>query len=332
MRRLGYGFHGPHLSRGGPCKASPSPCPHPDREGGCWETTGPALLAVLLLVAGSAAAEGKAPGSPTPGWPVKPNADAKRVFYENYEDGTCGRIKEGSSAAVVAADDGADVIAGKYCLRGNLDPKTTDPITRKKGKTKNAGLGWISFSDAGVRDELYVSFLWRLDRDNGFAPEHGGRGGAPSYKMVYVVGSAAPWVEKVNYTLIQTGNASLWRLGNNSPNGAKALAYGVGGQVGPEAAGQGAWHRVEFFLKLESTPGAADGVAVVKVDGEVCIDRRDVPYLWKGGKEQTWGMMSLPCMFGGAQGPKTSFGWQIDELEVWDGLPAPRQDGRPVQR
>ena len=302
------------------------------------------MLAVLLLSVGSAAAEGETPrgrrtadadrvkDGPIPNLPVEPNPKARRVFYENYEDGTCGRIKEGSAAAVVGAKDGADVIAGKFCLRGNLDPKTTDPVTGKKGKSKNAGLGWIPFTDAGMKDELYVSFLWRLDAANSFQPELGGRGGAPSYKMAYVVGSATPWAEKVNYVLLQSGNSSHWRIVNNSPNGKKTVTWGAGRKVDPKAARQGVWHRVEFFLKLESAPGARDGIAFVRVDGKVCIDRRNVPYLWKGGKAQTWGMMSLPCMFGGAQGPKTSFGWQLDELEIWDGLPVPKRRKTPASR
>ena len=290
------------------------------------------LVVGFLLSAGAGATKAGTPKGPTPGWPIKPNPKAKRVFYENYEDGTCKRIREGSSAAVVGAKDGADVIAGKYCLRGNFNPHTTDPITGKKGKSKGAGLRWISFTDTGMKDAMYVSFLWRLDAENSFAPERGGRGGAPSYKMAYIVGNARPWMENVNYCLIQSGNASVWRLPNNSPNGAKAVRSRAAGKVGPEAAKQGVWHRVEFFLKLESTPGARDGVAVIKVDRKVCIDKRDVPYLWNGGKVQTWGMMSLPCMFGGAQGPKTSFGWQLDELEIWDGLPPPKRDATPAPR
>jgi len=40
--------------------------------------------------------------------------------------------------------------------------------------------------------------------------------------------------------------------------------------------------------------------------------------------------MALPSMFGGGTAPRESFGWQLDDLEIWDGLPAP--EGRAASR
>lgn len=255
----------------------------------------------------------------SPDWPIDFDASAHLVYLEDYEQGTCDRIQSDSSAAVVSAADGADVFAGTYCLRGNFDPDTVDPITGKQGASRYAGLSDIGLSGAGLTDRMFVSYRWRLDSDVEFVPESGSFGGQ---KHAYITGSASPWAEKVNYVVGQAWGPDHWWVVNNSPN-SLATSYQQNANVDAAAAALGAWHRIEFYLQLESSPGVADGIAILKIDETLAIDARDVPYLWPDAAIQTWGGMALPSMFGGGVDPAASFGWQLDELEIWDGLPPP---------
>ncbi|MBW2527124.1 MAG: hypothetical protein JRI23_23280 [Deltaproteobacteria bacterium] len=255
----------------------------------------------------------------SPDWPIELDTGATLVYLEDYEQGSCDRIQSDSSAAVVSAADGADVFAGTYCLRGNFDPDTVDPITGRQGVSRYAGLSDIGLSSVGLTDRMYVSYRWRLDADVQFVPESGNFGGQ---KHAYITGSASPWAEKVNYVVGQAWGPDHWWVVNNSPN-SLAISYQDNANVDSAAAALGTWHRVEFYLRLESSPGAADGIAILKIDEALAIDARDVPYLWPGAADQTWGGMALPSMFGGGVDPAASFGWQLDELEIWDGLPPP---------
>jgi len=296
------------------------------------------LMRLLCLVVGVTVAAGPACGSSRQGaeaaraeeaptqtpseWPIPSDPHAKRVYYENYEDGKCDRIRPSSSAAVVSREQGADVFRGKFCLRGNYDPKTTDPITRKKG-TKGARMKAISLDALGVKDRFYVSYWWRLDAENKFVSDPPGFGGQ---KHAYITSSAAPWMNKVNCVVGQAWGRAHWWIVNNSPD-PKKIPYHGEARVSPEQARLGVWHHVEFYLRLNSAPRERDGLAFLKIDGKLTIDMRKVPFIHT--VPQTWQRMALPSMFGGGNNPKESFGWQLDELEIWDGLP-PAEEAKPA--
>jgi hypothetical protein len=49
----------------------------------------------------------------------------------------------------------------------------------------------------------------------------------------------------------------------------------------------------------------------------VAIDESDVP--WQTATEQAFDILGgVPHMYGGCCGPKYPFGWQIDDLSVWE--------------
>jgi len=161
-----------------------------------------ALLAFASLLAASESSVTDA----SPDWPIPFDQDARRIYHEDYESGRCDRIQEGSSAAVVSREDGADVHEGRYCLRGNFDSKTTDPLTKKQGKTRYAGLSDIRFTD--IKDRLYVSYWWRLDADDKFEAEPPSNFGGQ--KHAYITGTASPWTNKVNYVVGQVSTWNRW--------------------------------------------------------------------------------------------------------------------------
>ncbi len=277
------------------------------------------LASVSTVVAFAAfghAAEQAAPLA-SPDWPIAFTEQAQRIYFEDYESSRCDRIQEGSSAAVVSREQGVDVHRGGYCLRGNYNTKTTDPLTGKRGKTRYAGLADIKLTRA--KDRIYVSYWWRLDPDNQFEAEPPGNFGGQ--KHAYITGSASPWANKVNYVIGQGWGPDHWWIVNNSPN-KESKSFTANARVDPQRAKLGVWHRIEFYLQLESAPGKSDGIGILKVDRLVCIDQRNVPFQ-QGLPAQTWNQMALPSMFGGPAGPKKSFGWQIDDLEIWNGLPKP---------
>lgn len=263
------------------------------------------------------AEDGEPDAVASPGWPIEPDPGARLIYSEDYESGACDRIGDASSAAVVSEADGADVFEGTYSLRGNFDPDTVDPITGRQGESRYAGLDDISLSAAGAGDRIYVSMRWRLDPDVEFVAEDSSFGG---YKLAYITGSAEPWADKVNYVVGQAWGHTHWWLVNNSPN-ASSISFGAEANVSDAHAALGQWHRIEWYLRLETSPGAGDGVGIVKIDGTLYIEAYDVTYLWPGAPEQTWGAVGLPSMFGGPSDPAASFGWQMDDLQIWDGLP-----------
>lgn len=236
-------------------------------------------------------------------WPIPFDNDARRVYHEDYENGKCDRIRPNSSAAVVGREDGATVHAGKYCLRGNFDPKTTDPITRKQAVTKSSGLADIELAQAGVKDRMYVSYWWRLDPTNKFVAEPPGNFGGQ--KHAYITASAEPWIKKVNCVVGQAWGPDHWWIVNNSPDPA-TVPYGGNALVAGEHSQLGAWHHIEYYLRLNSAPLVRDGIALLKVDGKLYIDLRDVPFIQTA--PQTWNHMALPSMFGGGAAPLESFG------------------------
>jgi hypothetical protein len=291
----------------------------------CWMVAACGAAVVLAGWSGRADEPGAAERSPDPAeprsdWPIPFDPDARRVYFEDYESGECPRIRPGSSAAVVGRDDGADVRSGKYCLRGNFDPKTVDPITKKQAASRYARLADISLSQAGVKDRMYVSYWWRLDPTNQFAAEPPGNFGGQ--KHAYITGSAEPWKLKVNCVVGQAWGPTHWWIVNNSPD-SDSLRYAGNARLDAERGRLGVWRRIEFYLRMNSAPRERDGIALLKVDGELCIDMRDVPF--SHSVPQTWNSMALPSMFGGGTPPRESFGWQLDDLEIWDGLPDPGQ-------
>lgn len=292
------------------------------------------LVVICLMIAGCPAAstgaqgerQGQIPAKAVSDWPIPFDKDPKWLYHEDYESGKCDRIRPNSSAAVVRRENGATIYAGKYCLRGNFDPKTTDPITRKRAATKSSGLTDIGLAQAGIRDRMYVTYWWRLDPTNKFVAEPPGDFGGQ--KHAYITASAEPWIKKVNCVVGQAWGPDHWWIVNNSPDPA-TVRYGGNARVAAEHAQLGVWHHIEYYLRLNSAPLVRDGIALLKVDGQLYIDLRDVPFIQT--VPQTWNRMALPSMFGGGTAPLESFGWQLDDLEIWDGLPEPgrRAESRP---
>ena len=254
--------------------------------------------------------------------------EATCLLREGFESGaTDFRLKPGTK--VVSQDQGAEPHSGRYCLRGNWDPKVTDPVTGMVG-SKGAGMD-VPLHELGVTTECYVSLWWRLDPGVKFVTENKGQPGAfPGYKLAYLRGT--PWDNTVNWVVGQPYGSENWWLVDNVPR--ENTGYIVRGKTSEEAARPGVWHHVELFLRMNSGPGVKDGVCRLTVDGETVVDRTDAPFMHSTPKEE-WGGVGLPSMFGGAFPPLESFGWQLDDLEVWNGVPdraSAAKEGRAAEQ
>lgn len=253
--------------------------------------------------------------APSPNWPIPATPGAERIFYEDYESGECARIGDNTATAVVDKSQGADVKSGSKCMRGNYYPGAKDPITGKQrigdygryAHVDNVGIGKL-----GAVREFYFSCWWRLDantvnNEGNFPPDSKGMQGA--YKFGRFRGNKTWQDPYFDCVIAQHGSPKKWKIGSSS--GAAPLA----------ASQAGKWHRVEFYAKLNSRPGVSDGIRILRVDGQTVINTKQACYISSDKPQQELGSMQLPSMYGGPNNPASSFGWQLDEFEIWDGLP-----------
>jgi len=88
-------------------------------------------------------------------------------------------------------------------------------------------------------------------------------------------------------------------------------------QYGGVSATKGTWMMVEIYFKLSSGPDHlnADGIQWIKINGNYAINQTMV----KTGKPNR---LSLPAINASNNQPAGHGWWQIDEFEVWDGMPS----------
>jgi hypothetical protein len=83
---------------------------------------------------------------------------------------------------------------------------------------------------------------------------------------------------------------------------------------------------VEVYFKLSSGSNHlnSDGEQWVKINGEYVIHQKNV----KTGKPSR---MSIPAINATTNQPSGKGWWQIDEFEVWDGIPGDVSEYPPIQ-
>lgn len=255
---------------------------------------------------------------------------ARRVLHEGFEDGKFEDSfpvdkrywKNEGGWRVVSKADGAEPHSGGKCLRGNFCPGVTDSITRLKTTSKGGGAN-IDLRGLGITDELYMSAWWRLDADVKFECAEKGPGAFAGYKLNYICGTARPWARSLNWVIGQPYRPDQWWLVDNNPQPQNNSGYHLTVRTDAAAGRPGVWHHLEFYLGLNSAPRKPDGIFIIKVDGKTCVHKKDVPF--RPYEMENFRSTSFPSMFGGAKAPSASFGWQLDDLEIWDGMPTPEQ-------
>jgi hypothetical protein len=242
------------------------------------------------------------------------------ILADDFEDGdfvdTLTHEDGAGAVAVVSVADGADVYGGDKCLRGNFRIGYTDPLTGLAAPERYSGLD----IDLGEVERFYVSLRYRIDPDAQWVMDDGNDTGL-GYKFFYLMGT--PWNNTTNWVLAQLWSNEHWWFGDNQPNDNTGYQEAV--DADPAQGELGAWHHIEITAELNSAPGVGDGRFRLRIDGTVVIERDDVPF--QTSTAQKFGTLGgVPHMYGGCCGPKFPFGWQIDDLEVWelpDGCEAP---------
>jgi hypothetical protein len=242
----------------------------------------------------------------------EPEGCAILLVDETFEDGeyldTFDQGENSGAVAVVSTNDGAVPYAGDHCLRGNFRIGHEDPLTGLAATSRYSGL---DIPLGGVRG-FAVSLRYRIDPDAQWIMDDGSDTGL-GYKFFYLMGT--PWDNTLNWVLSQLWSSEHWAFNDNQPS--QNTGYSESVYADPSDGELGEWHLIEIFASLNSAPGVADGRFRLRVNSNTYIDLSDVP--WQTSTEQTFGVLGgVPHMYGGCCGPKYPFGWQVDDLKVWE--------------
>lgn len=234
------------------------------------------------------------------------------LHQDDFEDGdyldTFSQGDNSGGVKVVSTADGAEVFAGDKCLRGNFRIGYTDPITGLAATSRYSGM---EIPLGGVHG-FQVSVRYRVDADAQWIMDDGSDTGL-GYKFFYLRGT--PWNNTLNWVMAQLWGPTHFWFGDNQPE--NNTGYSAQVYVDDAHGALGAWHHIEIWAVLNSAVGATDGRFRLRVDGATYHDLDDVP--WQTSTEQSFGNLGgVPHMYGGCCGPKFPWGWQIDDLRVWE--------------
>ena len=152
-------------------------------------------------------------------------------------------------------------------------------------------------------NELYIKFYYRFD-DNYENISH-------NVKWLWTYGN--DYHNEIGCQYVEPDRVSfMWQLSG----GGAGWTSGVT-KYGGASATKGSWMLVEIYFKLSSGVNHlnADGVQWIKINGKYAINQTNV----KTGKPSR---MSSPAINATSNQPAGKGWWQIDEFEVWDGIPS----------
>lgn len=204
---------------------------------------------------------------------------------------------------------------GTKCIRGNVYRTVLDSITGLPGwsspKLNIGGPGgsppppWGTYHkfDDLHDDELYISWWMRWDSDANFTR---GGGYAGAYKMMYINGTGGA-NESYN-------NRYNYKFSFYNPLFIETSVLGAPLIVG--GANDGAWHHYEVYIKYESSYGVSDAIWRLWEDDVLWWDKTDAQFL-----SSPTGKINSIRFIQYTLGADASSGYQIDDIEIWDGMP-----------
>jgi hypothetical protein len=260
---------------------------------------------------------------------------ATRGFYEDFDHpetlddalwfGTndCGK-------KIVGAADGAVVHSGN-CLRGNWKDGITDPITHNTSTSDVSAryAGFDIFVSSWIQDEMFVDYWAYVDP--GAAKDFGA-------KWMWLQGTYQPdpnvYNSWFNHLLLPPWEGwDTWQISSNNENVGEAGGSGTRVAHLSEIPGlvalmngdsvdewfPGRWHHFQVYVRLNTPASEANGILQFWLDGVTVLDLAD--YRYRDSDDDHISHFATPHMYGGSSPPPGSFGWQLDELAVWDGMP-----------
>jgi hypothetical protein len=207
---------------------------------------------------------------------------AETLISESFEGGYgdfTARIGDYSIVSDATAPDGASVLQIRFAS-GFPDG--------------NAPAVLEAMLPSTVR-EVYGRFYFKLS-SNFVLPENNLKGvflWAPTSHN-NVVG-LAPWGTNVNYFSSQAVDGPRW-------NGSVSYSKNV-------------WNKVDYYMKYNSAPGAANGIFKLWLNDELSINLTNVVMVVSGRTYDSWHMTQISPVYGGNDVPATQYLW-IDKFEI----------------
>lgn len=260
-----------------------------------------------------------------------PAFGATRVYYQDFEDTNAVEDfwteRNPDGKRVVGASDGAIVHQGN-CLRGNWAMNVKDPITHLTTDTSDNSrytLYDLYLDDKGISDSVFVDYWGFVDSN---APQESG------LKWVWLQGHrGSNWTWNYIIQPPWDGWDTWWIHANNDQSddggygrdtllskldGIKALMRNAG-ETDVNKWFQGRWHHFQFYIRQNKPASARNGILKFWIDEVLVLNFAN--FHWRQNDDDSLYFFSTPHMYGGGSPPSSSFGWQIDEMQVWDGLP-----------
>lgn len=258
---------------------------------------------------------------------------ATRVFYQNFDDTV--KIEDfwlernPSAKRIVGAAEGAKILKGN-CLRGNWFTDYTDPITHlttRDDEDSRYTLYDLYLDGLGISDSVYVDYWAMVDsnvhEDNGlkwvWLQGHHGDTWTWNYIIQPPWEGWDKWWIHANNDQSDDGGYGRDTLLSKLP-GIQALMK-TAGETDITRWYQGRWHHFQFYIKQNIPASARNGVLKFWIDDVLVLDFAD--FHWKRNDNDSIYFFSTPHMYGGGAAPPSSFGWQLDEMQVWNGMPSP---------
>jgi len=255
---------------------------------------------------------------------------ANRLYKEDFEtaDGWKTYLSYGSVLSVKRVT--AQPRSGSGSLRGNFNPSITDPVTGLKGVAGTPLALKLPNLKNQTPNGVYMSFWLRFDKCSwGGSQGYEGPTGGMDGKFSYMVNGTDP--AQSFYPVMKGGATGLMQLGFNSSgtdweswvtrNGwpsPKLWDGNTGKSWGPD----GLWHQYEISLEYGSTKS----YMTMWVDGKPASfaafrdGRIPMPPNFHMSE---YGFFYVPSQLTDRSQPngESCNGWQLDDLEVWDGKP-----------
>ena len=195
--------------------------------------------------------------------------------------------------------------SGSYSLRGNACSSCIDPITGLQGRNRTdlnfgycpeCALGTSFNLDEAHNEELYIRFWLKYDKN--FDPTDG----YSSNKVWWM-----QFESDTNTYFVQFRGTSLSYY-DESGGGEHYFS------ISPNAV-DGKWHLWEIYVKYNDY-GSNNGILKIWFDSELKVDISNALL-----RVQPGGKISRMCFGYFHNNATTSSGWQIDDIEIWDGIP-----------
>lgn len=232
--------------------------------------------------------------------------------------------------------------AGTYSIRSNLRNTLVDPITGVTGTTNSGNLTFIlkqveTTLNTATPDAAYMKYWFRYD-DCAWAGSVAWDGGTGSARVtgkgIYLTDNETSSTSF--YTGHAGGDTGEIRIASNY-SGVQAItdyltANWPGGDVvqtlttGASWGADGTWHSIEFYIQYGAGPSSGH-LMTITIDGNLATNATwtngeiPLPAEWHFDAPQFW-YNDQNQISASTDRSGSCNGWQIDDLEIWDRLPA----------